>query len=247
MIKVLHKALNILEFVARHKEGVSLTAIAEKIGEKTTTTSNIVQVLAKRNYLERKYGKWTLGISAYLITGSTVDYDRALCSIAEPILRSLATKTAATAVLSLWRGGERFVLLRIADSSAITVNRAYMEEKEVYTKATGMVLLSYQDERVIDSYIDANGIPGIKEPSQSAVGSFKESLSLIRRRGYYTREHEQVYASAAPVKDMNENVSIAVGIYLPQFRITDKGILTEALLSASKQLEKNLRESAKFK
>ena len=58
MIKVLHKALNVLEFISRYPEGQPLSAIAAAIGEKATTTSNIVQVLAQRNYLERKDGKW---------------------------------------------------------------------------------------------------------------------------------------------------------------------------------------------
>ena len=53
MIKVLHKALNILEYISGFPEGQTLTAIANAIGEKNTTTSNIIHVLAERNYLER--------------------------------------------------------------------------------------------------------------------------------------------------------------------------------------------------
>ena len=60
MIKVIHKALNILEYLARHEEGVSLSAIAAHIEERTTTTSNIVKDLSDRGYLERVNGKWKL-------------------------------------------------------------------------------------------------------------------------------------------------------------------------------------------
>ena len=56
MIKVLHKSLNVLEYISRYPEGQPLSSIAAAIGEKPTTTSNIVQVLAKRNYLERVEG-----------------------------------------------------------------------------------------------------------------------------------------------------------------------------------------------
>ena len=241
MIKVLHKALNILEDLSRYPDGQTLSAIAAHIGEKPTTTSNIVQVLAGRNYLERTDGRWKLGVSAYLLTGSAVDYDRALCSLAEPILQSLADKTEASVVLSVWRGCERYVLLRIADESAVTVNRAYPLATEVYSTATGMMLLACQPREIIDAYIEANGLPGIAEPADKAVAAFLATLSLSRERGYYIREKESVFEAAAPIRSPDGTCNTAVGIFLPLFRADDREKLVGKLIEATHALEKAMR------
>lgn len=243
MIKVLHKALNILEYLSTCPEGQTLTNIAEHIGEKTTTVSNIVQVLAKRNYLERVNGRWKQGISAYLLTGSVMDYDRALYSIAEPVLRELAAETETTAVLSVWRGHERFVLLRIADKSAVTVNRSYPEATEVYRTATGMMLLAEQPVKVIDAYITANGIPDIESPSKKAAASFRAALSLCREKGFYIREKESIFEAAAPLRDTSGQARTAVGIFLPLFRVTEREKLIASLIKATRKLERLLAET----
>ena len=181
MIKVIHKALNILEYLSTKPEGETLSAIAAHIGEKTTTVSNIVQVLAKRNYLERSDGKWTLGIGAYMLTGASHRYDRALCSKAEPILQRLAAQTAAEAVLSVWRGQERFVLLRASDKSSVTVNHNYPESKTVFHTATGMILLAEQTPAVIDAYIAENGIDAVFVAYSAANFTSDTNIMFIAR------------------------------------------------------------------
>ena len=243
MIKVLHKALNILEYLSRCPDGQTLTNIAAQIGEKPTTTSNIVQVLAGRNYLERADGRWKLGVSAYLLTGSTNDYDRALCTLAGPILGELAAATEASVVLSVWRGSERYVLLRIADKSAVTVNRAYPEAREIYNTATGMMLLAEQPPEIIDTHIKGNGIPGIENPAEKAIAAFLATLALTRERGSYIREKENIFEAAAPLHDADGSVRTAVGIFLPQFRAGDREKLVAALIEATAQLELRMREA----
>lgn len=242
MIKVLHKAMNVLECVSRVPEGLPLSAIAAAIGEKATTTSNIVQVLAKRNYLERVDGKWKLGIGAYLLTGSTLDYDRTVALRAEPLLRELADRTKTTAVLSVWRGNERYVILRVSDGSAVTVNRTYPEAREIYGTATGILLLSAQDDAVIDAHIAAHGIPDNPAPTPEQTDAFREMLKACRRRGYFYRETADVFEAAAPVR--YRGVRTAVGIFLPRFRLENKEETVAELLKITEGLEEALNALA---
>ena len=240
MIKVIHKALNILEYLARHEEGSSLSAIAAHIEERTTTTSNIVKELSDRGYLERVNGKWKLGIGAYMLTGSARDYDRVLCAVAEPILHRLAAGTQAQAVLSVWRGQERYVLLRASDASAVTVNRDYPEAKQVYSTATGMMLLAEQSRETIDAYIAENGIPGMAAPTDDAIDAFCASLEQNRRRGFYLREKGDIFEAAVTVRDRSGSLCAAIGIFLPLFRADDKEALIRALRESAKELQSGI-------
>lgn len=242
MIKVIHKALNILEYLAGKTAGASLSSIAEHIGEKPTTTSNIVGDLAARGYLERVDGKWKLGIGAYMLTGASHSYDRVLCTKAEPILHRLAAQTAAEAVLSVWRGQERYVLLRASDHSSVTVNRNYPESKMVFSTATGMILLAEQPPAVIDAYIAENGIPGILHPTEEAVQQFRLSLETYRRVGCYHREKGDIFEAAVSVHDTMGNLCAAIGIFLPLFRAQNKNDLIQALHSAANELQAGLSD-----
>ena len=64
MIKVLHKALDILEFVSYDKNRTySLTEIAQEIDEKPTTCANIIKTLLDQNMwnvLESEVISWVL-------------------------------------------------------------------------------------------------------------------------------------------------------------------------------------------
>lgn len=241
MIKVLHKALNVLEFISRYPEGQPLSAIAAAIGEKATTTSNIVQVLAQRNYLERKDGKWRLGINAYMLTGSSADYDERVCRLAEPILRRLAEETRATAVLSVWRGQERYVLLRIADGSTVTVNREYPEATRIYGTATGILLLSAQGEEIVNAHIATQGVPLNPTPTPEEIADFRGVLDRCRRQGYYYRQTSDIFEADAPVREKNGEIRTAVGIFLPAFRVNAPEESVAALLNGTEALEEALQ------
>ena len=243
MIKVLHKALNILEYISGFPEGQTLTAIVNAIGEKNTTTSNIIHVLAERNYLERCSNGWKLGVSPYLVTGSLKDYDKALCVLAEPILQELAVETETTAVLSVWRGYDKYVLLRATDNSQITVNYHYPKETRVYRTSTGIILLSEQPKEVIYRYIEKHGIPENADPSQEEVEMFIEQLSVDRKQGYYVRYGEQVFEVAASLHDQSGQSHTAVGLYMPRFRMSDQQLLVDKLLEATKKLEMRLKDN----
>ena len=237
MIKVLHKALNVLETVSRNPEGEPLSVIAAAIGEKTTTTSNIIRVLAARNYLEKENGRWKLGFAAFLLTGSLGKYD-GFCRRAEPFLRNLARSTEASAVLSAWREGERYVLLRIADGSPVTVNREYPEARNVYETATGIVLLAEQGEEAILAHIRKNGVPGNSEPNGEEISNFLRVLDTCRKKGYYVRDLKSVFEAAAPVRAADGSVRTAVGIFLPLFRVGNRKTLVQALLETTDLLER---------
>lgn len=243
MIKVLHKALNVLEYVSRYPEGQSLSAIAAAIGEKPTTTSNVVQVLASRNYLERVNGKWRLGVGVYLLAGASADYDRAIRRWAEPLLRDLAQETKTSAILSVWRGHERYVLLRVADGSAVTVNREYPEAKDIYRTATGIVLLSQQKEEIIRAHIAENGTPETQRPTVEEIDEFLSLLERCRAQGYFVRKKDGIFEAAAPIRDGSDHPGTAVGIFLPRFRMESEKNLVSALLKTTNTMEALIHNS----
>lgn len=243
MIKVLHKALNIIEFLAKHPDGKSLWEIAEFLGEKVTTTSNIVQVLAKRNYLEKDGKRWRLGIGAYTITNATREYDGILCTLAEPVLKKLSVITGASTVLSIWKNNERYIILRIEDHSKITVGRRWPEKGQAIKTLTGNVLLAYQSSEVINEYIAKNPVVDDRELTEEQIEEFKSSLGEVRKKGYYIRDNGRVLSAAAPVFNINGSVTIAIGLYgIPIFPTLNTDKIVGDIQKAAEELEVVLQD-----
>lgn len=213
MIKVLHKALNIIEFLARYPGGKSLIEIAEFLGERVTTTSNIVQVLAKRNYLEKTGKLWHLGIAAYMLTTATTEYDKELCNIAEPILKKLSVITNSAVTLTVWENNERYVLLRVENESKIKKIKSLPEKGRVFKTVSGRVLLAYQSDEVIEEYIAKNSVVDGEKLTEDQLEEFKASLADIRCKGYYAREDGDKFSATVPIFDTDGSVKTAIGIY----------------------------------
>ncbi len=243
MIKVLHKALDILEFISHDKDKVySLTEIANEIDEKPTTCSNIIKTLLERGYVER-VGKrgYKLGIMAYSIVNIS-GYDIDLVNKAKDPLKELSEKINASAVLSVLKNNRKYVLLRIESNSIIQVNSTAMDISDPYKTSTGLVLLAYQQEDVINELIIQNGLP-LDFTNKEEYLSF---LSSIRKDEYLSMTVKKEIAEvAAPIKS-NGNVVAAIGVYMPKYKFTPEfqKKVEESIIKTSAEISGKLEDMA---
>jgi len=238
MIKVLHKALNILETVASSDDPMTLSEITAAIDEKSTTASNIVQVLYKRNYLEKLPGKvgYKLGSAAYMLSDLNGGrYGDTLRKAAFGVLTRLTEVTEAKSVLTVWRGGDRQVLLRIEDSSPITVNDNY-KMTSVYQNATGMMMLACRDEGTVREYIEKHGLPSEHDFAVSDADDFVSKLKSIQAAGLFSRTRGEIFEAAASVRFGSGPSDTAIGLFVPSYRAGDTNELIEHLRYAANEL-----------
>ncbi|NMB97639.1 MAG: hypothetical protein GYA02_13690 [Clostridiaceae bacterium] len=239
MIKVLHKALDILEFVSYDKNRTySLTEIAQEIDEKPTTCANIIKTLLDREYVER-VGKrgYKLGIMAFSIVNIS-GYDIELVNKAKNPLKELSESINSSAVLSVLKNNRKHVLLRIESNSIIKVNPAAMDISDPYETSTGLVLLAYQPDSIIDDLIEQNGLP----LNFTNEEDYRNFLSSIRKEGYLSMTvKKEVAEVATPVKS-NGNVIAAIGVYMPKYKFTpefQKKVI-ESIIKTSTEISDSL-------
>ena len=91
MIQVINRALDILEYSAKHPDHVySLTDIADHFGLNHATCANILKTLVIRKYIEQVGHKkgYRLGSMAYYLTGN-ITFRNNLVDIAKPVMKDL--------------------------------------------------------------------------------------------------------------------------------------------------------------
>src|SRR3546814_13991686 len=103
MIQVLHRAFDILEFIARdNTKAFPLGEIASELGLNHATCANIIKTMVTRNYLEQLGPKkgYKLGYMAYQVVGNSSVDDKLNRAASEPMEnmdeRRVATRGSCT-------------------------------------------------------------------------------------------------------------------------------------------------------
>lgn len=215
MIKVLHKALNILEEVSKVKNGLSLSEITELIGEKLTTCSNIVQTLYKRGYLDKtKSGTYILGANAYSLTGTLSDFDTFMADSAKEYLSHLVDKTKSGAVLSVLRTGKKMTLVRVDSDSLVKVSLKAIDIADPYASSTGLLLMAYENKEELTMLPKNNRYKELIGDNEGLRALYEKA----RSDGYILIENtDDIFEIAVPVF-CGKNVCGAIGIFAPSYK-----------------------------
>ena len=221
MIKVLHKVFDILEFLAETPERPrALTEIAGRLGQHPATCANILKTMVSRHYVEQIAPKkgYLLGPVLFQISRQA-PYRKDLIAAAEPLMAELAKTINETVILVTLRLGRRFILSQINGQQQIQVGPRALIEDRIYETATGRLLLAYLPEHELEKLVTEHGLPGNQWPEAGNPAAFKKALADIRKTGrVYHAPNDEVVGLAFPVCNHRNEVTAALGLFLPRFR-----------------------------
>ncbi len=169
-------------------------------------------------------------------------YDIDLVNKAKDPLKRLSESINSSAVLSVLKNSRKHVLLRIESNSIIQVNSSAMDISDPYKTSTGLVLLAYQPDSIINDLIKQNGLP-LTYTSEEDYRSF---LNLIRTDGYLSMTVKKEIAEvAAPVKS-NGDVIAAIGVYMPKYKFTPEfqRYVIESIIKTSAEISEKFEKVA---
>ncbi len=239
MIQVIERAIDILEFVARHgKEPIQLISIAKAAKLSQPTCANIVKTLVERNFLEnvsRKSG-YILGAGAYKLTGS-LSYSQDLLTVAKPIMEELTEELNETSLLGVIRNNKRFILHTVLCDQDLQV-RANVEA-DVFGTASGRTIVAFLSAGELDTLLEATGYP-LKEVwagAQTAEGMEKLIKKIRKDNLAQTVSSKHIVGFAVPVY-RKEKVIASLSVFLPESRLitSHKDRIIKALNAAGKKI-----------
>lgn len=223
MIQVIHRALDIIEFVARDRnKEYRLGEISESLGLNKGTCANIMKTLVNRGYLEQSGKKrgYKLGSGAYSLTGNLFLKEELLQASGEP-MKELQGKLNECCILAVIKDNMRHTLHKVSSTQELQVI-TNNEEKHVYLTATGRMILACMEHQERELFIQKYGLPekmweGVRDKHQlikELDGIKAEQLAI-----HYDGAH--VVGVAAPVFK-KAKVIASLGVYLPEVRFTGK-------------------------
>lgn len=244
MIQVLHRAVDILEFIAKTpRKAAGLAEIADHLKLNRATCANILKTLADRNLIEQNEKKeYLFGPLLYRLTNGSF-YSADLVEAARDVMEELTAHLNESTILAIIHKNKRITIHEMEGGHDLHVKNRM--EKEVYETATGRLLLAFYNDKERESFIRKKGLPSedIWPKAVNKEGLFKvlDKIKNDQLSAQTSRRH--VVGFAVPVYK-KEKVVASLGVFLPEARLSEnrKEEIIKLLQRAGEVISRNLTE-----
>lgn len=223
-VQSLERAFALLEAVAGHADGVTLSDLAREVGLHTSTAFHLARTLVNLGYARQDAGtkRYHLGRMAFALASASRD-EIELVSIATPVLERMARETGESSHLALYAGNEVAIVARTSGAGAFQLQPRHGTLRPGHATAVGKVLLAALDAGTLDAYLARHGQPALTDRTITDRARLDEELAGIRSAGiaYDDGEYDpEVRCLAMPVRDFSGRVVAAIGMSGPVWRVT---------------------------
>lgn len=239
MIQVIHRAFNILEFLAQDPtKEFSLSEIVENTGLNPATCANILKTMMNRNYVEQTGPKkgYQLSYMAYHLTQG-VSYDTILLNMTKSILHQLRDDVNEGVLLAVVRGNKRVILYEVPSNHEILARAR--QESTAYRATTGRAILANYTPQEIETFINQAGLPIPEEwPGIATREELLAALEQIHQAGILVTVDQNHVAGVAVPLLKNGMVIASIGIYLPDIRFgtEERAFIINRVKAAAEQI-----------
>lgn len=184
-VKVLDKALDILETVGASEKGLSLTEVVTDLSIPQGTAHRLLQQLVDRGYLEQDSATkhYFLGLQVMALR-SQVIYVWQIASRARPYLRDLMLATECLVHLAVYRDGHVVYIDRVDTSESVARFIPAGHRLPAYCTALGKVFLANLSPRELDHYLSNTELKPITPYTLIDPKKLVENIRQINERGY---------------------------------------------------------------
>jgi DNA-binding IclR family transcriptional regulator len=214
------RAVEVIDVLAEHPQGLGVNELARRIGVNASTTSRLLATLERGGLVEREPGgPYRLGLRLVALADAVLD-GLDVRDLARPVLRSLVDRTGETATLSVPGAGEAVTIDFIAGEGSV-VSLARLGRRSVgHATATGKVLLAFGGP-------DAAGASGpltaFTERTIVDPDALARELETTAARGWAMAVGERdpdLAALAVPIFDRTGRLAAILGLQGPAGRLT---------------------------
>lgn len=223
-IQSLERASAILEEVAAHREGVTLSELSRSLGIHTSTLYHLTRTLVAIGYLRtgEEDKRYRIGRGIFQLASACLD-EAELCAAVEPFLDRLASETGEATHFAIWERKCALILTRRSGPNALQITERVGTLRPVYCTAIGKALLSGLSEEDYADYTKDIEFAAFTPSTLKDPQELRIQVEKIRRDGIAFDDCEfnpEVRCMAAPVRDFRGRVIGAIGFSGPVWRMS---------------------------
>ncbi|MBD9528298.1 MULTISPECIES: HTH-type transcriptional regulator BhcR [Paracoccus] len=240
-VRALERALDVLDVIASGN-GLTLSEIAQQLGQAPSTVHRVLVTLAARGMAETdgQNQAWQIGPTAFRL-GSAFMRRAGLVERARPVLRRLMEETGETANLGILNGD---AVLFISQAETHETIRAFFPpgtRSPLHASGIGKALLAYARPQHLRQLIPGLRLDRFTPTTLCAPETLTADLALTRTRGYALDNEERapgMRCIAAPIFDFGGEAAAGISVSGPLHRMSDARLdgIARAVISAAREL-----------
>ncbi len=239
------RALRVLEVLAASGDPVSITEVAAKLGMEKVTAYRMLVTLEHAGYVVREDASRRFRLSYKVVSLSrNLLAENEVSRLVQQKLREISNETKETLHYSVLDGHEAVLVHAVRGTQVLSVNFQIGDRSPLHATSIGKVLLAYQDESFLESFV-ASGLSRFTDETIVDADALRRELDRIRTQGYGLDQKEfspNMRCIAVPVIQGDRGVRSGISISGPTSRFTAGYLakLKEPMLHASQELSRQL-------
>jgi IclR family acetate operon transcriptional repressor len=227
-VRVLLRALSLLEILAEDDQGYRLIDLAERTGLPPSTVHRLLTTLEQKRFVcfERERALWYVGAQCFSV-GAVFGGRRQLTELAMPAMRRLCDASGETVQLGCVDEHDMLLLLQIQGREAMRAASRPGHRSPLACTALGKAVLAAMPDHDIAAFVQHGGLQRLTPLSIARATDLHQELQEVRRVGYAIDSEETtlgVRCVAAAILDELSMPVAALSVVGPTLRITTQRI-----------------------
>ncbi|HQZ13041.1 MAG TPA: IclR family transcriptional regulator [Devosia sp.] len=243
MVKVLKKALSLVELLAKSENGERITDLGNTLALDKATIYRLLKTLKDEGYVsqEKDTGRYALSAKFWYIGSQTVGR-RTLAEIARPVMKSVSAASGNTVYVALLIGHEAVIFDKVEVEHPYRAPPTVGAALPLYAGASGKAILAYQSDAFIAEI--AKAITPLTPHTLADEPSLRADIERTRAAGFAINHQELrlgVSGVAAPIRFSDGEVRASIAMSGMSESIEPKiAEWSTALLAAAREITERL-------
>lgn len=235
-VQSIERAFRILEEIARNRQGIGLSELSRRVGLHNSTAFHLVKTMVALGYVRQLADskRYSVGRPLFALAASCLD-DIELVRVATPVLETLSRATGECSHIAVRSGDNVVIVARTAGTGAFQMTDRVGVVRPAYCTGLGKVLLAALTDEQLDRYLEVTELRPLTPRTITDRARLREEIVSVRRLGMAFDDCEfdaEVRCVAVPVRDFSGQVTGAIGISGPIWRLSVQALQERAAVVA---------------
>ncbi len=223
-----------MEEIARNRDGIGLAELSKRVGLHNSTTFHLVKTMVSLGYVRqlKDSKRYRIGRPLFALAASALD-ELEMMSLATPVLEDLSRETGESAHFSVRMGDAVVVLARTSGPGAFQLTDRVGVVRPAHCTALGKVMLAALQGDQFERFLQRADLKAQTPNSITSTEALRREIAEVRRTGMAFDDGEfdpEVRCVALPVRDFSGQVTGAIGISGPVWRLSIEALQKRARL-----------------
>jgi IclR family transcriptional regulator, acetate operon repressor len=227
-VQSLSRALKLLNALAVHSQGLSLSEVAGHVGLPNSTAHRLLTTLQNERYVrfDSERSVWLIGVQSFCV-GTAFVRSRDLVTIARPYMRRLMEQSGETVNLAISDRGEVIYIAQVETQKMMRAIAGPGGRAPMHCSGVGKALLAAADDAVAEKLMANMELHRETAQTLITVQDLQRDLVQVRAQGYAVDNEENAIGLrcvAAVIYDEHGAPLAALSVSGPTARITEQRI-----------------------